>query len=218
MIGSTVAGQRASARRRAASRTATTTPSPKAFRHIGDRAARPAPLPHPSPGQGGLFRLHRGVLQPPPPPLEPGNAQPHRVRKETRPTTGLRCRVATSPDMSTKPGQLQCGPMAAGIGIDAARLRSAARPNPLESRPRRLARTAEDRAAEEYRGRQQPMRAAGRFPTCAGTPRGPPRRAIVGRQVPARQPTRLRGPAPAQVRNGPAPAITPLTNDGMATL
>jgi hypothetical protein len=46
--------------------------------------------------------------------------------------------------------------------------------------------------------------AADRFPTCTGTPRGASRRAIAGRQVPARQPTRLRGPAPTQVRNRPA--------------
>jgi hypothetical protein len=47
--------------------------------------------------------------------------------------------------------------------------------------------------------------AADRFPTCTGPPRGASRRAIAGRQVPARPPVRLRGPAPAQVRNRPAP-------------
>jgi hypothetical protein len=80
--------------------------------------------------------------------------------------------------------------------------------------PGRLARIADSNGAAVTYDRDSyvggaglgvPVAAADRFRTCTGTPRGASRRAIAGRQVPARSPVTLRVPAPAQVRNRPAP-------------
>src|SRR6266851_2539931 len=47
------------------------------------RAARPVPLPHPDRGTHGAVRVHRGLVQPPSPPLRPRLSVANQLRKES---------------------------------------------------------------------------------------------------------------------------------------
>src|SRR5215208_4702223 len=69
------------------------------------RAAGPPRLANPPSPTDRRVRLHRGLLQPPTPPLDPGLRQPRHLRAPAHPTST--CRIAT---VSTKPGQLQANP------------------------------------------------------------------------------------------------------------
>src|SRR5215212_8143757 len=66
------------------------------------RAARPARLTNPPGAADRRVRLHRGLLQPPTTPLDPGLRQPRHLRAPAHLTNT--CRITT---VSTKPGQLQ---------------------------------------------------------------------------------------------------------------
>src|SRR5215213_9023216 len=66
------------------------------------RAAGPPRLANPPGTADRRVRLHRGLLQPPTPPLDPGLRQPRHLRAPAHLTST--CRIAT---VSTKPGQLQ---------------------------------------------------------------------------------------------------------------
>src|SRR6187200_3350165 len=65
------------------------------------RAAGPPRLANPPSPTDRRIRLHRGLLQPPTPPLDPGLRQPRHLRAPTHLTSTSR--IAT---VSTKPGQL----------------------------------------------------------------------------------------------------------------
>jgi hypothetical protein len=87
-------------------RPASTTPPARASSRPLDRAG---PHPHLADPPGRPHRhlqVHRGVLQPPAPPLRPGLPQPHRLREEPPAAASYpRCRIAIP--VSTEPGQLQ---------------------------------------------------------------------------------------------------------------
>src|SRR5829696_5751724 len=74
------------------------------LRHAGMRAARPLPLADQSRAAHGDLRFHRGLLQPPTPPLDTRLRQPRQLRAAAR-TSSTR-RLTT---VSTKAGQLQDG-------------------------------------------------------------------------------------------------------------
>ena len=88
-----------------AAATPTTTPPPRASSPPSSANSCTAPLHHPRPGPPGGLRLHRGLLQPPPPALEPRLHQPHRVREDERPPGVPTCRL--EPRSHREPGQLQ---------------------------------------------------------------------------------------------------------------
>src|SRR5215213_4696398 len=78
------------------------------------RAAGPPRLANPPGTADRRVRLHRGLLQPPTPPLDPGLRQPRHLRAPAH--LNSTCRIAT---VSTKPGQLQfpaIGTVGSGLG------------------------------------------------------------------------------------------------------
>src|SRR4029453_13069001 len=75
------------------------------------RAARPPRLANPPGAADRRVRLHRGLLQPPTTPLDPGLRQPRDLRAPAHLTST--CRIAT---VSTKPGQLQIVLLAGALG------------------------------------------------------------------------------------------------------